>query len=79
MEDTDSSCSSYSSTIVTPEASSLSTKPKPFTQRQLNDFVRDLNLSRESSEILASRLGEHGVLDPGTTITFYRNRNDLLI
>ena len=79
MEDTDSSCSSYSSTIVAPEASSLSTKPKPFSQGQLNDLVRDLKLSRESSKILASRLGEHGVLDPGTKITFYRNRNDLLI
>ena len=79
MEDTDSSCSNYSSTSVAPEASSLSTKPKPFSQGQLNDLVRDLNLSRESSEILASRLGEHGILVPETKITFYRNRDDLLI
>ena len=79
MEDTDSSCSNYSSTSVAPEVSSLSTKPKPFSQGQLNDLVRDLNLSKESSEILASRLGEHGILVPGTKITFYRNRDDLLI
>ena len=41
--------------------------------------MRDLNLSKESSELLASRLGEHGVLDSGTKITFYRNRDDLLL
>ena len=40
--------------------------------------MRDLNLSKESSELLASRLGEHSVLDSGTKITFYRNRDGLL-
>ena len=59
--------------------SSLSAKPKPFSQGQLNDLVRDLGLSKKSSEILASRLGEHGILDSGTKITFYRDRDDLLI
>ena len=37
--------------------------------------MRDLNLSKESSELLASRLGEHGVLDSWTKITFYCNRD----
>ena len=46
------------------EASSLSTEPKLFSQSQLNDLVRDLDLSKESTEIVASRLGEHGILDP---------------
>ena len=31
------------------------------------------------SGILASRLGEHGILDSGIKITFYRDRDDLLI
>ena len=53
------------------EASALSTNLKHFSQGQLNDLVRDLNLSKESSKLLASRLGEHGVLDSGTKITFY--------
>ena len=53
--------------------------PTPFSQGQLNDLEHDLNLSKESSELLASRLGEHGVLDLGTKITFYRNRDDLLL
>ena len=63
MEDTVSSCSNYSSTSMAAEASSLSTNPKPFSQGQLNDLVCELNPSKESSEILASRLGEHGILD----------------
>ena len=79
MEDTDSSCSNYSSTSVAAEASSLSTNPKPFSQGQLNDLVRDLNLSKESSEILASRFGKHGILDSETKFTFFRNRDDLLL
>ena len=48
-------------------------------QTQLNDLVRDLNLSKESYEILASRLGEHGILDSETKITFFRYRDDLLL
>ena len=79
MEDTSNSCSKHSSTSMTAEASSLSTNPKPVSQGQLNDLVRDLNLSKESSELSASRLGEHGVLDSGTKITFYCNRDDLLL
>ena len=66
MEDTDSSCSNYSSTSRAAEASSLSTNPKPFSPGQLNDLVRDLNLFKESSEISASRFGEHGILDSET-------------
>ena len=60
-------------------ASLLSAKLKPFSQGQLNNLVRDLGLSKKWCEIFASRLGEHGMLDSGTKITFYRNRDDLLI
>ena len=79
MEDSSSSSSDYGSTSMAAEVSSLSTNPKPFSQGQLNDLVRDLNLSKESSELLESRLGEHGVLDSGTKIIFYRNKGDLLL
>ena len=66
MDDTDSSNSNISSSSrMAAAASSLSAKPKPFIQGQLNDLVRDLGLSKKSSEILASRLGEHGILDSG--------------
>ena len=46
------------------------------SQSQLNDLVRDL--SKEASEVLASRLSEHGILDPKTKITFYRHRDEAL-
>ena len=60
-------------------ASSHIAKPKSFGQDQLNDLVRDLGLSKESSDILASRLGEYGTLGSGAKITFYSDRDDFLI
>ena len=79
MEDSNSSCSNYGSTSMAAEASSLSTNPKPFSQDQLNDLVGDVNFSKESSELLVYRLGEHGVLDSGTKIKLYCNKDDLLL
>jgi hypothetical protein len=53
--------------------------PQCFDQKELNDLIRDLNLSKDSSELLASRLKEKKFLSPGTKITFYREREkDLL-
>ena len=49
---------------------------KPFTQGPLNDLVRDLGLSNESSQILASRLGEHGILDSGNKMILHLGRDD---
>ncbi|KYN50270.1 hypothetical protein ALC62_08512 [Cyphomyrmex costatus] len=46
-----------------------------FNQEELNDLVRDLGLSKESSELLASRLKEKKSLTRGTSITFYRERD----
>ena len=54
-------------------------KAKPFTKGELNDLVRDLALSKEAAEILASRLSEHFVLDSEARITFYRKRDEILI
>jgi hypothetical protein len=42
-----------------------------FDQNELSDLIRDLNLSKDSSELLATRLKEENVLQPGTKITFY--------
>jgi hypothetical protein len=41
-----------------------------FDQSDLSDLIRDLNLSKDSSELLVSRLKEKNVLQPGTKITF---------
>ena len=47
--------------------------PETFSQSDLNDLVRDLYLSKDLSELLASRLNEKNVLDPETFgITFSR-------
>ena len=38
----------------------------------MNDLIRDLDLSKESSELLASRLKEKNLLHQGTQVTLYR-------
>ena len=53
----------------------LSSQPKQFDQGELNDLVRDLNLSKKSAELLASRLSEKNLLRKGTKVSFYRNRD----
>ncbi len=53
--------------------------PQCFNQAELNDLVKDLSLSKELSELLASRLNEKNLLQHGTKVTFYRSRGkDLL-
>lgn len=49
--------------------------PHPFPQKELNDLVRDLSLSKSSAELLASRLTEKTHLSDSARITSYRNRH----
>ena len=49
--------------------------PKKFTQGDLNDLVRDLSLSKEKAELLASRLNERNLLENNVHISYYRKRN----
>ena len=53
-----------------------SSEPILFNQEELSDLISDLNLSKESSELLASRLNDRNLLQQGTKITFYRTRDD---
>ena len=53
-----------------------SSEPILFNQEELSDLIRDLNLSKESSELLASRLNDRNLLQQGIKITFYRTRCD---
>ena len=55
---------------------SKSSEPILFNQEELSDLIRDLNLSKESSELLASRLNDQNLLQQGTKITIYRTRDD---
>lgn len=50
-------------------------KPNLYTEKELNDLIRDLDLSKQKSELLASRLKERNLLAPDTKITVYRNRH----
>lgn len=49
---------------------------KMFNQQELNDLVRDLGLSKENAELLASRLKEKGLLTKNTKVSFYRKRDE---
>ena len=66
----DSSFSEYEENISTPQQ---------FNQAELNDLVRDLNLSKQASEILASRLQEKNYLKSEAKITAFRSREAKLI
>ena len=58
---------------------SSSSVPKQFKQEEVSDLVRDLNLSKEAAEILASRLKDKNCLRTGASITFYRTREKELL
>ena len=58
---------------------SISSNPEVFNQLELNDLIRDMNLSKENSELLASRLKEKHLLDSGTSVCFYRTREHELL
>ena len=77
-EEVNSDGSSYSDAIMSDTTAEWQSKVKPFSQSQLNDLVRDLALSKEACEVLASRLSEHGILDSKTKTTYYRHRDEAL-
>ena len=49
-----------------------------YSQSELNDLIRDLNLPKQSAEVLASRLQEKHLLKSGISVSFYRNREEKL-
>jgi hypothetical protein len=51
-----------------------STEHQLFSQSELNDLVRDLGLPKDSAEVLGSRLKLKNLLSPGTSFSWYRNR-----
>ena len=44
----------------------------------MNDLIRDLNFPKQSAKVLASRLQEKHLLKAGTSVSFYRNREEKL-
>lgn len=53
--------------------------PQTFSQDELNDLIRDMNLSKEKAELLASRLKQKNLLQKNVRVCHYRNRNRDLI
>ena len=52
--------------------------PLLINQERLNDLVRNLYLSKENAEVWGSRLQQWNLLEPGTTISSFRIRNQSL-
>jgi hypothetical protein len=53
--------------------------PQRFLQNEHDDLARDLNLSKQASELLASRLKEKNQLEPDAKVTFYRETEKELL
>lgn len=56
-----------------------SSEPQLFSQSELNDLIRDLALPKESAELLGSRLSEKNLLSPGTSFSWFRNREKAFV
>jgi len=50
--------------------------PQPFSQSELNDLVQNLSLSKQISELLASRLNEKSFLQREVKMTAFRTREE---
>jgi hypothetical protein len=48
--------------------------PQLFTQSEPKDVIRDLGLPKEKAEFLGSRLKEKNLLAAGTSVYWYRSR-----
>ena len=48
--------------------------PKLFSQTRLNDLSRELNLSKETAQLLASRLKEKNLLEKNAPFAWCRHR-----
>ena len=51
-------------------------EPHRITQAELNDLIRDLDLPKNKSELLGSRLNEWNLLEEGVTTTVYPHRHE---
>jgi hypothetical protein len=53
-------------------------EPKRFNQQELSDLFRDLSLSKDKAELLASRLIKRNLLESGDRVCHYRIWNNVL-
>ena len=59
----------------------MSSAPQPhiLTQNELNDLVRDLQLSKSKAELLESRLKQWNFLEKNVRISLFRSRHQHLV
>jgi hypothetical protein len=74
QEESSDSSSNSSKEDADDEYAFTDSKPKLMSQDDLDDLVRDLDLPKESAELLGSRLHERNFLSAGTTFSWYRHR-----
>lgn len=73
--DKSSGSSSPNENVQTSKESSFeSTAPKLFSQQLLNDFVRNMSLSKIDSQICGRFLGAQNLLMPECSYSWYRDR-----
>ena len=79
MQSSSSADEHSSGEYVEPTDPESETKPIPFSQEALNDLRRDVYLTKEKSEFLASRLQERNLLEKEVKITQYRKCTGALL
>ena len=70
----DSATASENSDIDAEYAPTTSAEPHFSTKQELDDLIRDLDLTKSGAELLTSRLNEWNLLGDDCRSTTYRNR-----
>ena len=79
LEFSDNDCNNNTDDTDDDELYTTDETLQTFSHADLNDLVRDLNLPKESAELLASRLKEKYLLDHTARATYFRNRHQELM
>ena len=78
LDTTDSSTDEHNSDgLISSNYTDSDTTEDPilFSQKHLHDLIRDLCLSKEKAELLASRLKERNMVEKDVKVSYYRKRN----
>ena len=78
LDTTDSSTDEHNSDgLISSNYTDSDTTEDPilFSQKHLNDLIRDLCLSKEKAELLASRLKERNMVEKDVKVSYCRKRN----